>query len=542
MSQEPEPDALDPLASNTASEPLVPILQLEVAQSDPVALATWHDALSNTLAVEVPHDLLGLWLYPTQGGAVLLGPGELAADELVVPMPAPHLKPEQLAQMESIVKEAGYGSVACLPIRFGKRDVALMLVADLRPEQYGPVQRVVLQCVSQRVAPMLSRIARQWKSVEAPISCQQERIAGLLETLVAANQNTATPQRFVATLSRGLAAVLPHEHIELVVSDANCRRYFRLGEHSGGPLWTDPSLVISGDHLDLDRIFDSQPRLLVGDIYEDARWPRGFLTANEPAGADIRGVVGACVSMSGGAKAYLWIGSVGPELYGEQDAELLELLAGLITPQVEAFLRTREPAAEPAASPPQPSQTQTSHSPPTLPQPGHTQESCHAELLFRIAGLLATTTDPAVATQLIAAEAAMALPFDKLTFVLRMTQTDRVILVEPGERRPLASLPLVSVGESALALTLRGNLPCAFAHQNGESRMVVPLRVAGRVHGAMIFSATAPNALTEHHVVTAQHLADIVAAHLELFRRVALQPRPSAPTNKRAALRRPTVS
>jgi hypothetical protein len=176
------------------------------------------------------------------------------------------------------------------------------------------------------------------------------------------------------------------------------------------------------------------------------------------------------------------------------------------------------------------------------PQPPHPQESSHAELLFRIAGLLATTTDPAVATQLIAAEAATALPFDKLTFVLRMTQTDRVILVEPGERRPLASLPLVSVGESALALTLRGNLPCAFAHQNGESRMIVPLRVAGRIQGALIFSATAPNTLSERHVVTAQHLADIVAAHLELLRRVALQPRPSAPTNKRAALRRPTVS
>jgi GAF domain-containing protein len=159
----------------------------------------------------------------------------------------------------------------------------------------------------------------------------------------------------------------------------------------------------------------------------------------------------------------------------------------------------------------------------------HPQGSAHAELLFRIASLLATTSDPAVATQLIAAEAATALPFEKLTFVLRMTQTDRVVLLEPGERRPLASLPLVSVGESALALTLRGNLPCAFAHQNGESRMVVPLRVAGRIHGAMIFSASTPGALTERHVVTAQHLADIVAAHLELLRRVTLQPRPSLP-------------
>jgi hypothetical protein len=395
-----------------------------------------------------------------------------------------------------------------------------MLVADLRPEQYGPVQRVVLQCVSQRVAPMLGRIARQWKLAEAPVSRQHERIAGLLETLVTANQNTASPQRFVTAISRGLGAFLPHEHIELIVSDTNTRRYFRLGEHPGGQLWTDPSLVISGDHLDLEGIFESQTRLLVGDIYEDPRWPRGFLIANE-GGADIRGLVGACVRLAGGVRAYLWIGSIGPELYGADDADLLQMLAGLIAPQIEVFLRAGEPSTDEEISPPAP--------PPLDPQPAQSQGSSPAELLFRIAGLLATTSDPAVATQLIAAEAATVLPFEKLTFVLRMTQTDRVILLEPGERRPLASLPLVAVGESALALTLRGNLPCAFTQQNGESRMVVPLRVAGRIHGAMIFSATAPNALTEHHVVTAQHLADIVAAHLELLRRVALQPRPSLP-------------
>ncbi|HYF38964.1 MAG TPA: GAF domain-containing protein, partial [Gemmatimonadales bacterium] len=456
--------------------------------------------------------LLGLWLYPTHGGAVLLGPTELAQDDLPVPTPAPHLKPEQLTEVELIVQKAGYGSVACLPVRFGKRDVALMLVADLQPGRYGPVQRVVLQCVSQRIAAMLGRIARQWKSADPPAARQQERMAAVLDALVAANGNSGTPQRFVAALSRGLASVLPHEHIELVLADSDGRRYFRLGEHPGGALWTDPSLVISADHLDLEKIFGSEPRLLVGDIYEDARWPRGFLTANE-AGADVRALVGAPVHLSGGGRCYLWVGSIGPELYGEEDADLMALLAGLIGPQVEAFVRGEAEVA--------PAQQQ-SHP----PQP---QGSAHADLLFRIVGLLATTADPAVATQLIAAEAAHAIPFDKLTFVLRMTQTDRVVLLEPGERRPLSSLPLVSIEETALALTLRGNLPCAFAHHNGESRMIVPLRVSGRIHGAMIFSATSPKALTEQHVLTAQHLADIVAAHLELLRRVTLQPRPSLP-------------
>ncbi|HMH57527.1 MAG TPA: hypothetical protein VK535_14810, partial [Gemmatimonadales bacterium] len=71
----------DPLSFN-GSEPLVPILRVEEGKVDAVALATWHEVLSNTLAVEVPHDLMGLWLYPIQGGVVLVGPAGLAEDDL----------------------------------------------------------------------------------------------------------------------------------------------------------------------------------------------------------------------------------------------------------------------------------------------------------------------------------------------------------------------------------------------------------------------------------------------------------------------------
>jgi hypothetical protein len=499
--------AEEPLPS-TGSEPLVPILRAEDGQIDPVALATWHEALSDTVAVEVPHDLMGLWLYPSQGGSVLLGPAELAADELVVPTPAPHLKPEQLSLVEEIVRDAGYGSVTCLPIKFGKRDVALLLVASLQPERYGTVEGVLLQCVAQRVAPMLGRIARQWKPAEGATSRQLERIAGLLAAVARANRDAASPQSFVAAVGRGLAPLLPHEQVELLVPDASGKKYFRLAEHPGGPLWADPSLVINGDHLDITGIFGSRSRVVVTDTYEDERWPRGFLTAADPPGADIRSLVGARLSLRGNTSAYLLVGSIGPELYAEEDGELLALLAGLITPQIGAFVRTEEVPPSPVERVP------------------------HAELLFRIAGLLATTSSPAVATRLIAVEARAAFPFDKLAFALRLTQGDRVVVLQPGEQRPLTQLPLVSVSGTALARVLQGDLPCAFAQANGESRMVVPLRVAGRVQGALMFSAASGTAMTESHVLPAQQLADIVAAHLELFRRMAMLPHPSMPGGK----------
>jgi GAF domain-containing protein len=514
MSSELHDELADDPLSSAGSEPLVPILRADDGQVDPVALATWHEALSNTLAVEVPHDLMGLWLYPAQGGAVLLGPAELAEDELVVPIPSPCLKPEQLSLVEEIVRDAGYGSVTCLPIRFGKRDVALLLVANLERDQYGAVERVVLQCVAQRVGPMLGRIARQWKPAEGTASRQHERIAGLLETVSRANRDAAGPQRFVAAIARGLAPLLPHDHVELLVPDASGKQYFRLGEHPGGALWNDPSLVISTEHLDIGSIFGSRSQLLVPDTYADERWPRGFLTAGESGGADLRSVVGTRISLRGTSAAYLLVGSIGPELYSEEDVELVVLLAGLITPQIGGFLRTDEPPA-PAPVP--------------APMLRPAERDPNAELLFRIAGLLATTSDPAVATQLIATEAKTVLPFDKMAFALRVTQNDRVVLLEPGERRPLPSLPLISVAGTALARVLHGELPCAMGQSNGEFKMVVPLRVAGRVHGALLFSAAPPSGLTELHVLQAQHLADIVAAHLELLRRVAMQPLPSVP-------------
>src|SRR3712207_3660285 len=108
LMSEPGPQASAESLPPTGSEPLVPILSVDDGQVDPVALSTWHQALSNTVAIEVPHDLMGLWLYPSAGGAVLIGPEELAEDDLVVPLPGPHLKPEQLSEIESIVLNAGY--------------------------------------------------------------------------------------------------------------------------------------------------------------------------------------------------------------------------------------------------------------------------------------------------------------------------------------------------------------------------------------------------------------------------------------------------
>jgi hypothetical protein len=125
--------------------------------------------------------------------------------------------------------------------------------------------------------------------------------------------------------------------------------------------------------------------------------------------------------------------------------------------------------------------------------------------------------------------AARLIPFDEMRFAIRLSEGDRVVLLEPGERRSLPDLPLIPVAGTALAAVLQGELPSSFALVEGEARLVVPLRVAGRIHGALVLTARHPAILREVHLAPAQQLADVIASHLELLRRTALLPPPYLP-------------
>ena len=75
-------------------------------------------------------------------------------------------------------------------------------------------------------------------------------------------EHAGSPQLYVAELGRALEPLLPHDHLELLVADAERVRAYRLGEHAGGPLWADPSLVIGREHLDLDALFEHRDAVI----------------------------------------------------------------------------------------------------------------------------------------------------------------------------------------------------------------------------------------------------------------------------------------
>ena len=101
--------------------------------------------------------------------------------------------------------------------------------------------------------------------------------------------------------------------------------------------------------------------------------------------------------------------------------------------------------------------------------------------LLEIAEVLALTAEPSEAgARRVAELAGRFLPFDHLHFALRLNDGDRVVLLDPGERRAIPDLASVPVAGTALGEVLRGEHPHYFALHQGEARLIVPLRVAGR--------------------------------------------------------------
>ena len=150
-------------------------------------------------------------------------------------------------------------------------------------------------------------------------------------------------------------------------------------------------------------------------------------------------------------------------------------------------------------------------------------------LVGEIAEVLAESCDVGEALSRVTELAGRLLPFDGIRYAIRLSEGDRVVLLQPGERRPLPDLPLIPVAGTSLAQVLAGGLASAFALVDGEARLIVPLRVGARVHGALVLTAAPPAVLREVHVHAAQRLADVVAPHLELLRRAALLPPPYMP-------------
>ncbi len=487
----------------------MPLLRPGDDPADPLTLVTWYQALSSALSADVPHDLLGFWLYPAIGGSVLLGPTELAADRLSVPEP-PAVGRGQLALLEEIVRGAGYRSTTAVVASYEGADVGLLLFAALAEGAHGPRERAAAQLAADALAPSLARLARRWRpdGTQAP-ERGEAATAGAIAAVAEACAGARMPRDLSRDLSSALQSALPHDRLELLVPGSSAEQWYRRGEHPGGPLWGDPDLIVRGEGAELARLLTpGVPALL-----RAGRPGETPVLASAPGWGALRSVAGIRLAIGGRAVGVLLVGSAATDRYREDDALLLDRLAPIVAPRVDAFVMAGH------------LQVLRSHVAMQRSVPSR---------LARVLEALATVGDPAEAMRRVQSEAAGAIMFDEMHFALVLGDASRVALVIPGERRALPDLPQAAAGESPLGRVVRGEAGSIVTDEAGRTELVVSLRVAGRVIGAMILTAHQEGMFAGGDEEIARQLADAVAPHLELLRRTAVSPPPVVPGWKRS--------
>jgi hypothetical protein len=473
---------------------LIPVMQPAGGAPDPVALATWHLALGSTTALEVPHDLFALWVFPASGGAVLLGPAALAQDHVSVPVPAPQLLQDDLYQLEEILRRAQYPSVIAVPVRHESRDVGVMLLGSFTRGAFGPGQAVALYRLAGRLAPAMAQLAESMPAVAShaalePLMTREE----LPEALARAACESASGADLVRRASGILYALLPHDRLEILVPGAAEGSLVALGGSSPRRRWSTSGGAPDA-YADLMDRFGQEDTLLLSDLAElesGGEWPVGGGAGPQlPA----RSILGARLSVAGDHTGYLLLGSVARDAYRPDDEEILALAGLILAPRVAAL---QAPAGD-------------SHAEPV---------SAQALPLARAAEALAGTSHLGQGLADFAAELGQVLPHDGISLHLRRGE-DEVIALDPKAPRPLADLLPIALDEFEGAALLRGEREWQVRSLDAGEEVLVPLRVAGRTVGTLgVRSGQFASARSA--AALARPFADVLTPHLELLRRSA---------------------
>ena len=474
------------------TEHVVPVPGPEESLRETSVLTTWYEALSNVVGVEIPHDLLAIWHFPVSGGAALVGPAALAEDELRVPLPSPRIGAPQLALLESVIRDAGYGSVSCFACRTERDDVGLLLVASFAPNMHDSETRERLRAVARRIAPTLGRLADPDRPDVEPHP--ETRV---IDALAAATRLAHTPRGFARGASAALDRLIPHERLDIFVPGASPEQVYRLSAHEEGGLWSDSSLIVPRDLLDPSAAFAGRDTVLLADALVEAGWT-GWAESDRHGA--VRSALGARLVVAERVVGYLLLGGDAVGVYDAHDAELLGRLAPWIASRVEALVQTSQLKIIRA-------QLGSSNAIPTQ--------------LRRMATILASVPDFSTALREYMAEATALLPFHRVRLALRTEQPDRVMLLVPGDHRHIGEITSTPVSHAMVSKVISGEVPHGVMGGGAEIELVFPLRAGGVISGALILPTGEPDAFTRLHLAMAQQVADGIAPWIELLRRGA---------------------
>ncbi len=478
-------------------DPLVPLLPLEGSAPDPVALATWYLALAATTAVEVPHDLFALWLFPDSGGVVLLGPEALAQDAVKVPVPEPYLLQDQLFQLEQVLRRAKYDSAMAVPVKLVSRDVGVMVLGSFSRGSYGPVQAQALKRLARSLTGSLAGLAEVMPSA-APHAALEPAMTreDLPGHIARAAAEAATGPDLVRRVSGVLYPLLPHDRLEILATGTKPGTIVPLSGNSP----TKNSRFVGGfePFREIIARFGDAPTLSLDDLTEHTGYSDWAIGGAASAPQPARGVLGTRLEVGGQTVGYLLLASVAAQAYRPDDEDILAMAGLLVATRVAGFRLAAEVAALQAEI--------ASADLPALP-------------LIRAAEALAATGQLQEGLRRFSEGLGALLPHDRITLHLRWGEGE-VIELNPDSPRPFADIPAIAVDSFEGAPVLRGEQEWQVRTVEDGQELMVPLAVAGRVVGTLGVRATAFSSTSKSSAVALQ-FANILAPHLELLRRGA---------------------
>lgn len=480
---------------------LLPVLPAGTGPLDPVAIATWHLALSDAVRPDLPHELLALWLFPDAGGVILLGPEALAEDRIPLERPAPFLSQEQLLALEERVRAAGYASVIATPVRDRDRDLGLLLLAALAAGQYGPIQAMRLFEVLRHLTEPFRELAHRAPPIADGLSlAAAPDLDSLLQRVARVATGARSGTELITRLSAAIHGVTPHDEL-LILVPAPAGGWQWLGLEEGVRRWRG----VGAEPGDGPRGMEALEERLAGQqglAVRDLTAERGGLAWPAPpgrAGAQrIRALLAATLVAGGQTSGYLLLGSVAADLYRPADEARIGALAGLLGPAVAALTLREEAEAL--------RRTVTA-----LEGPGGA--------LAKVVRRLATVPRLGEATRQVEAALLDLTGATRVRFQLRLGGDDAVEL-SPGEVQPILDLPLLPIAGLRTAPVLRGEVPLLLLPDGEVEHLALPLRIAGRPFGVLLLTGPAGGRLAST-TLAAQQVADATAAHLELLRREA---------------------
>lgn len=474
---------------SSLGEVVVPVPGPEESLRETSVLTTWYEALSNVVGVEIPHDLLAIWHFPVSGGAALVGPAALAEDELRVPLPLPRLGAPQLALLEAVISDAGYGSVSCFACRTERNDVGLLLVASFAAGMHGEETKKRLAAVARRIAPTLARLADPDRPDMGP-----NPETGVVDAIASTTRVAHTPRAFARGVHLALDRLIPHERLDIFVPGASPEQVYRLSAHEDGALWSDSSLIVPRDLLDPSSAFGVRDLVLLDDALAEGGWT-GWAESDRQGA--VRSTLGVRLVVGERVVGYLLLASDSVGVYDAHDAEFLHRLAPWIASRVEALVQAHQLKIIRA-------QLGSANAIPTQ--------------LRRMATILATVPDFSTGLREYMAEATALLPFHRVRLALRTDQADRVVVLVPGDHRHLGEITSTPVSNTVVSKVIAGEVPHGVMGGGAEIELVFPLRAGGNIGGALILTTGAADAFTRLHLAMAQQVADGIAPWIELLR------------------------